>query len=86
MKFFGCRQTRKSSETAEKPRKKEEKTRKIADSENCLADTVRCGRSPCGRSALRTPIYKRGRVALRKRFICPPLVLIINMSLPYCTI
>ena len=65
--------------------RKNEKTRKTrqaenyaenyaADSENFFADALRCGWHPRGRGALRMPISQRGRVALRTRIICPPLI------------
>ena len=62
--FFGTRKN------AEKTRKI---TRKTADFENFFADATRCGRHPCGRGTLQTPISQRGRVVLRTRIICPPL-------------
>ena len=68
MKFFG------PWINAKNMRKTRKISRKIADSENFFVDALCCGRSPRGCIALRTPISKCGRIALRTRIICPPLV------------
>ena len=68
MKFFGTRKN------AENTRKTQKITRKTTDSENFFADALHCGHRPRGCGTLRTPISKRGRVVLRTRIICPPLI------------
>ena len=79
--FWHAEKRGKNAENAEKhaekqgKREKHEKLRgKLRILKIFFADALRCGWRPRGRGALRTPISKRGCIALRTRIICPPLV------------
>ena len=73
----------KRGENAEKAENTRKNSRKTADSENFFADVVRCGYHPHRRGTLRTPISKRGRVALWTQIICPPLVIMSGWDLHF---